>query len=87
METSTDDKEKTTNSRPESPQTQLPGEDQAAKAARPEREAEFKDYLRIFSYATKWDYVLMVAAALASLGAGTVSVFTCMHIALLQGAD
>jgi ATP-binding cassette, subfamily B (MDR/TAP), member 1 len=38
--------------------------------ARPEREAEFKDYLRIFSYAAKWDILLMVGAALASIGAG-----------------
>jgi ABC-type multidrug transport system fused ATPase/permease subunit len=37
---------------------------------RPEREAGIKDFLRIFSYATKWDYVLMVTATLASIGAG-----------------
>ena len=40
---------------------------------RPEREATFKDYIRIFSYAKKWDYVLIVAATIASIGAGTVS--------------
>ena len=74
MGDSTDEKAgKATDSRPESSEKKLPGEDQAAKAARAEREAEFKDYLRIFSYATRWDYLLMVAAALASLGAGTVS--------------
>ena len=39
---------------------------------RPEREATFKDYLRIFSYAEKFDYALMVAASLASVGAGIV---------------
>ncbi|KAK3394135.1 P-loop containing nucleoside triphosphate hydrolase protein [Podospora didyma] len=39
--------------------------------ARPEREATFNDYVRVFSYATKWDYVLMVGAAIASIGAGT----------------
>jgi hypothetical protein len=39
--------------------------------ARPEREASFKDYIRVFSYGTKWDYVLMVIAAVASIGAGT----------------
>jgi len=38
---------------------------------RPEREAAFGDYIRIFSYATKWDYVLMLGAAVASVGAGT----------------
>lgn len=42
-------------------------------SARPEREATFKDYVRVFSYAKKFDYVLMVAAAIASIGAGTVS--------------
>ncbi|TLS25983.1 hypothetical protein PpBr36_07704 [Pyricularia pennisetigena] len=40
-------------------------------SARPEREASFKDYLRVFSYAKKFDYALMVAAAIASIGAGT----------------
>jgi ABC-type multidrug transport system fused ATPase/permease subunit len=39
--------------------------------ARPEREATAADYFRVFTYATKWDYVLMAAAAIASLGAGT----------------
>ncbi|KAK4173584.1 putative ABC multidrug transporter [Triangularia setosa] len=39
--------------------------------ARPEREATFKDYLRVFTYATKWDFAMMVAAGVASIGAGT----------------
>jgi ATP-binding cassette, subfamily B (MDR/TAP), member 1 len=39
---------------------------------RPEREATFKDYLRIFSYAKKWDYALLLGAGFASIGAGTV---------------
>ncbi|KAL2263245.1 hypothetical protein VTK26DRAFT_7664 [Humicola hyalothermophila] len=51
-----------------------PDGDGSAKAveakARPEREAKFADYLRIFSYATKWDFVLMGAGAIASLAAG-----------------
>lgn len=38
---------------------------------RPEREATFGDYIRVFTYATKWDYVLMLAAGIASIGAGT----------------
>ncbi|KND86377.1 Multidrug resistance protein 2 [Tolypocladium ophioglossoides CBS 100239] len=37
---------------------------------RPEREPGFKDYIRIFSYATKWDVFAYVAAAIASIGAG-----------------
>ncbi len=44
-----------------------------ASKARPVREANFKDYVRIFSYAQKWDYVMLVAAGLASVGAGIVS--------------
>ncbi|KAI1474051.1 P-loop containing nucleoside triphosphate hydrolase protein [Daldinia eschscholtzii] len=37
---------------------------------RPEREATFSDYIRIFKYATFWDFILMVAAALAAAGSG-----------------
>ncbi|PHH88705.1 hypothetical protein CDD83_7189 [Cordyceps sp. RAO-2017] len=37
---------------------------------RPERTASFQDYLRIFSYATKWDFVAYAAGVLASIGAG-----------------
>jgi ATP-binding cassette subfamily B (MDR/TAP) protein 1 len=55
-------------------QDDKPKDDEAeAKPAakeRPEREATFKDYLRVFTYATKWDYVLMVGAGIASIGAG-----------------
>lgn len=36
----------------------------------PEREPTFKDYFRIFSYATKRDILMLVVAALASIGAG-----------------
>lgn len=38
---------------------------------RPEREPTFKDYLRVFSYATKWDIFAYFAAGLASIAAGT----------------
>ena len=38
--------------------------------ARPEREATFKDYIRVFTYAKKWDFVLMAGAAISSIGAG-----------------
>ncbi|KAM0218810.1 hypothetical protein ACHAPQ_005943 [Fusarium lateritium] len=37
---------------------------------RPERTANFNDYLRIFSYATKWDFFAYAAGFLASVGAG-----------------
>ncbi|KAK3953164.1 P-loop containing nucleoside triphosphate hydrolase protein [Pseudoneurospora amorphoporcata] len=40
------------------------------KQQQPEREATLKDYLRVFTYATKWDYLLMAGAAVASIGAG-----------------
>lgn len=38
--------------------------------AQPEREANFRDFLRIFSYATKWDFALMVVGCIFSIGAG-----------------
>ncbi|GKT49827.1 ABC transporter BEA3 [Colletotrichum spaethianum] len=38
---------------------------------RPEREPGFKDYVRVFSYATKWDIVIYFFASIASIGAGT----------------
>ncbi|KAK3341763.1 P-loop containing nucleoside triphosphate hydrolase protein [Lasiosphaeria hispida] len=50
--------------------TSQQGDAQQAAGIRPEREANFNDYVRIFTYATKWDFVLMVGAAIASIGAG-----------------
>ncbi|KAK1989151.1 P-loop containing nucleoside triphosphate hydrolase protein [Colletotrichum cereale] len=38
---------------------------------RPEREPGLKDFIRIFSYATKWDIVIYILASVASIGAGT----------------
>ncbi|KAM5363134.1 hypothetical protein ACJZ2D_012184 [Fusarium nematophilum] len=43
---------------------------QAEAKIRPERTATFKDYMRVFSYATKWDFVAYVAGIFASIGAG-----------------
>ncbi|KAI1498378.1 P-loop containing nucleoside triphosphate hydrolase protein [Biscogniauxia marginata] len=37
---------------------------------RPEREAGMGDYIRIFKYAKFWDFLLMIAAALAAMGSG-----------------
>ncbi|KAI1311404.1 multidrug resistance protein [Xylaria venustula] len=37
---------------------------------RPEREANFKDYLRVFGYARGWDLPLFALAAVAAAGAG-----------------
>ncbi|KAH6646349.1 P-loop containing nucleoside triphosphate hydrolase protein [Truncatella angustata] len=48
-------------------------DEQHAKEAaklRPEREAKFSDYYRIFSYAKAWDYPLMALAGFASIAAG-----------------
>ncbi|KAK4162105.1 putative ABC multidrug transporter [Cladorrhinum sp. PSN259] len=42
-----------------------------APKGRPEREAQFSDYLRVFTYGNKWDYLMMAVAAIASIGAGT----------------
>ncbi|KAI1765345.1 P-loop containing nucleoside triphosphate hydrolase protein [Hypoxylon sp. FL1150] len=47
-------------------------EEKAARDAklRPEREATFGDYIRVFKYAKLWDFVLMAAAVLAAAGSG-----------------
>ncbi|KAK4079548.1 hypothetical protein Trihar35433_653 [Trichoderma harzianum] len=37
---------------------------------RPKRIASFKDYVRVFQYATKWDFVAYAAGVFASIGAG-----------------
>ncbi|OAA54731.1 ABC transporter transmembrane region [Niveomyces insectorum RCEF 264] len=41
-----------------------------SKKIQPEREAGFGDFLRVFSYAKNLDWLLMVAAAVSSVGAG-----------------
>ena len=51
-------------------QKDTPAKETKEEANPHEREASLKDYLRVFGYATKWDIVLMVMAALASIGAG-----------------
>lgn len=43
------------------------------KKAEHEREAGWRDYFRVFTYAKKLDFVLMAAGAVASIGAGVVS--------------
>ncbi|KAH8662545.1 ABC transporter [Xylariales sp. PMI_506] len=47
-----------------------PSENAADTGKPPERVPVFGDYLRVFTYATKWDFVIYVIAAIASLGAG-----------------
>ncbi|KPM39347.1 Multidrug resistance protein 1A [Neonectria ditissima] len=37
---------------------------------RPQRTPKFADYLRVFSYATKWDFCVYAIASFASIGAG-----------------
>ncbi|KAI3400275.1 hypothetical protein diail_3656 [Diaporthe ilicicola] len=54
-------------------QSQAPGAETPTKAAQQEREAVWGDYFRVFTYAKKWDLVLMVAAAVASLAAGVTT--------------
>lgn len=43
------------------------------QAAQNERQAVWGDYFRVFTYAKKWDLVLMFGAAVASLAGGVVS--------------
>ncbi|TPX08939.1 uncharacterized protein E0L32_009643 [Thyridium curvatum] len=43
---------------------------QQQSKARPERQASFKDYIRIFTYARKWDFLLMAIAIVSAIGAG-----------------
>ncbi|KAI0486342.1 P-loop containing nucleoside triphosphate hydrolase protein [Xylaria cf. heliscus] len=47
-------------------------EEQAEQDAklRPEREAAFKDYIRVFGYARGWDLPLLAVAAVAAAGSG-----------------
>ena len=43
---------------------------QEADTERPVREPQFSDYLRVFTYATKWDFCIYIVASIASVGAG-----------------
>ncbi|KAF9769669.1 hypothetical protein IL306_012900 [Fusarium sp. DS 682] len=43
---------------------------QAKAKVRPERTANFKDYMRIFSYATTWDFFAYAVGFISSVGAG-----------------
>lgn len=43
------------------------------QATQNERQAVWGDYFRVFTYAKKWDFVLMFGAAVASLAGGVVS--------------
>ena len=38
----------------------------------PERTPNISDYLRVFSYATKWDFCVYTISSLASVGAGVI---------------
>ncbi|KAH6606637.1 multidrug resistance 1 [Trichoderma cornu-damae] len=48
--------------------TAEPAQEQAK--AHPQRIASLKDYVRVFKYASKWDFVAYAAGILASIGAG-----------------
>ncbi|KAH7120551.1 multidrug resistance-type transporter protein, partial [Dactylonectria macrodidyma] len=43
------------------------------KKLRPERTATFGDYLRIFKYASKWDFLAYAAGFLAAIGSGVTT--------------
>ncbi|KAF4337610.1 leptomycin B resistance pmd1 [Fusarium beomiforme] len=53
---------------------------QAKEKVRPERTANFKDYMRIFSYATKWDFLAYAAGLISSIGAGVSNSFSSDHL-------
>ncbi|RYO96779.1 hypothetical protein DL764_007403 [Monosporascus ibericus] len=57
-----------------------------ATNAAPEREPGFKDYIRVFSYAKKWDIVLLIAAAIASAGTGVTMPFMIVILGRLIGS-
>ncbi|KAK1752390.1 putative ABC multidrug transporter [Echria macrotheca] len=44
--------------------------DEKPAKVRPEREANFSDYIRVFTYAKPFDFFLMAGAIIASIGAG-----------------
>jgi ATP-binding cassette subfamily B (MDR/TAP) protein 1 len=46
------------------------GAEKESDSPQPERSPKFSDYLRVFSYATKWDFCIYAVASLASIGAG-----------------
>ncbi|KAH8893076.1 P-loop containing nucleoside triphosphate hydrolase protein [Thozetella sp. PMI_491] len=53
----------------ETPSDHVEGTD-TLSPMRSERTPKLSDYLRVFTYATKWDYCTYAAASLASIGAG-----------------
>lgn len=73
-------------------QQQTPEDGTPKQAAQNERQAVWGDYFRVFTYAKKWDFVLMVGAAVASLAAGVVSpksqrVQSLLTLRLISTAD
>ncbi|SPO01760.1 related to multidrug resistance protein [Cephalotrichum gorgonifer] len=46
------------------------GADEKPAPKRPQRTPKFSDYLRVFRYATKWDFCVYAIASVASIGAG-----------------
>ncbi|KAJ3508483.1 hypothetical protein NM208_g15816 [Fusarium decemcellulare] len=48
-------------------------EEKETNKFRPERTATFRDYLRIFTYATKWDFLAYTAGVVAAIGAGVAT--------------
>ncbi|RSL61962.1 hypothetical protein CEP54_006005 [Fusarium duplospermum] len=57
----------------------LPGDQPATaeetpkKSPPPERTATFKDYFRVFSYATKWDLIVYASGVVAAMGCGVTT--------------
>ncbi|KAH7207277.1 multidrug resistance-type transporter protein [Fusarium oxysporum] len=58
---------------PEDKTVAIPDAEEKGKKFRPERTATFRDYLRIFTYATKWDFLAYAAGVMAAIGAGVAT--------------
>jgi hypothetical protein len=50
-----------------------PGTQIKETTARPDRESNYKDYLRVFTYATRYDFAVMGIATVSCIGDGVVS--------------
>ncbi|RSL47167.1 hypothetical protein CEP53_010032 [Fusarium sp. AF-6] len=48
-------------------------EDSSKKSPPPERTTTFKDYFRVFSYATKWDLIVYASGVVAAMGCGVTT--------------
>lgn len=62
-----------------------PAKPQPQQPKRAVRTPKLGDYLRVFSYATRWDFVTYAVAAVASVGAGITLPFMIIIFGRLAG--